>query len=662
MGILKSLLPEKRNSSSLSNPAKWLIDFLGGGTKSVAGVIVNEKTAMTYSAFFAGVKIISETVAQLPVHLYEQLDERNKRKATHRRLYRILHDEPNPEMTAFIYKETAQSHILVWGNHYANIEWGNDGQVKHLWPLNPAKTRPFRDKKTNELKYEVILPTGENRILGKWEVLHIPGFGWDGLKGISVIGLARESIGLGLAVEEFGARFFGNGAHPGGIVEYPEGLSDQAYERYKKDVRENYEGLSRSHRLMILEEGLKYHQTGIPPEDAQFLQTRRFQIEEVARWLNLPPHFLKDMERATFSNIEQQSLDYVIYSASPWLVRWEQQLKKDLLLDSEKGRYFAKFNVNALLRGDSQARAEFYNRLFQIGVYSPNDIRELEDENPYEGGDTRYVQLNMIPVDESNPKLDDGSNESNELKRSRELRSKRSVAYRAKIASRYKKKLRASAEKLVKREVEAVKNKIDEELIERNIGNLERWLDSFYTDLTEVIRVEIGPVIQAFAEAIADAAINEIDIEEVDNLQRFISEYIDNFAVTQSRENLRKLKKILRKALEDEGFDPLSKLSQRLDYWEENGADTIANKHETKVNGAISSFVFFSAGYALRWIAGAGACDFCLQMDGKIIERGQRFIEKGETLDSDENEPLIVQTNISHPPLHDGCTCGVAPG
>lgn len=659
MGIISSIV-EKRASSTLAKPKQWLVDLLGGN-KSIVGIRVDEKTALTYSAFFCGVKIYAETIAQLPLHLYERVDHRNKRKAINKRLYFLLHNQPNPEMTSFVYKETAQQHVLLWGNHYANIEWRADGEPAALWPLNPAKTIPRRNPKTKKIEYEVTLPDGEMRILKASEVFHLPGMGWNGLMGFSVLRLARESIGLGLATEEFGARFFANGAHPGGIIEYPGKLSDEAFERYKRDARKEYSGLSKSHRLMILEEGLKYHQTGIPPEDAQFLETRKFQIEEIARWLNLPPHMLKNLDRATFSNIEQQSTEFVTFSLAPWMIRWEQQLDKDLLIGKEKQKYYVKFNFKGLLRGDSQARAEFYNRMFQMGAFSPNDILELEDQNTFSGGDTRYVPLNMIPVEAENPKIGD-KNRSEKQKELRELRMKRSVAIRGNVAKRYKKLLKKASDKIVNLEIEAVRGKSGEELKNRSAGNFESWLEEYYESFSGEIKSELGPVIQVFAEEIAERAAEEISLETIDNLQRFISDYIDNFAISYSRLSRNQLRKLVQEAIENE-LDLYESINEKLNDWEANRAEQIATEQATKVNGAISSMIFLGAGYSLFWVAGANACEYCLTMNGKKVSGGQPFLGKGESLEADGKEgALTVQRSVGHPPLHNGCQCGIAPG
>lgn len=389
-------------TSTLSNPSKWLIDWFGGGSQAKSGVVVNEQTALRVTAYLAAVKIISETVASLPLFVYKRLETGGKARAPDHPAYEVLHNQANSEMTAYQFRETLQGHILNWGNGYAEIERTGGGQILGLWPLLPDRTWPERNPDTGKLRYRTTLPDGQQVILPFENVLHIPGFGFDGLVGYNPVRLAREAIGLSLATEEFGANFFGQGANPSGIIEYPGSLSDPAYQRYKQEIREKHEGLSKSHRIMVLEEGLKFHQVTIPPEEAQFLETRKFQVSEIARIFRIPPHMLGDLERATFSNVEQQSIDFVVHTIRSWLVRWEQAIRSKFFTVSERRQgVFAEFLVDGLLRGDTQSRYAAYAIGRQNGWLSANDIRERENMNPIEGGDIYLVNGNMLPADQA---------------------------------------------------------------------------------------------------------------------------------------------------------------------------------------------------------------------------------------------------------------------
>ena len=300
-------------------------------------------------------------------------------------LYYLLHDEPNPEMTSFVFRETLMSHLLIWGNAYAQIIRNGKGEVLSLYPLLPNKMSVERDS-NGVLYYVYSRYTDENPnmkkmgdiILRQEDVLHIPGLGFDGLVGYSPIALAKNAIGISIACEEYGASFFGNGASPSGVLEHPGVIKNP--ERVRDAWQRAYGGRN-AHKVAVLEEGMKFTPIAIPNNEAQFLETRKFQIEEIARMYRVPLHMIGDLDHATFSNVEHLSLDFVKYSLDPWIVRWEQSLQKTLLSDSEKGQYFVKFNVDGLLRGDYASRMQGYATARQNGWMSANDIRELEDMN-----------------------------------------------------------------------------------------------------------------------------------------------------------------------------------------------------------------------------------------------------------------------------------------
>ncbi|UFT98099.1 phage portal protein [Radiobacillus kanasensis] len=398
MGIFNNLIGP---TSDLKNPQTWFRRMFQG-TQTSSGVSVTEDNAMNITAVYAAQKIIFETIASLPLPLYKRLDGGGKERAPNHYLYSVLHDQANEEMTAFTFVELMQHHLLTWGNAYAEKEINGAGQVVGLWPLNPARTTVERNKETGRLEYFTATPDGIIHKLPRWKVFHISTLG-DGILGKSPIRLHREAIGLAKATEEFGARFFSNGATPSGIVEYPGRLSDEAFKRFRDDMREQHNGLSKSHKLMILEEGLKYHQVGIPQKDAQFLETRKFQLNEIARIYRVPPHKIGDLERSTNNNIEHQSIEFVVDTIRPWLVRWEQAIKMQLLTKSARKTYFAEFLIDGLLRGDIKTRYEAYRVGRNDGWLSADDIREKENMNPLPDGlgKTYLINGNMIPIDKA---------------------------------------------------------------------------------------------------------------------------------------------------------------------------------------------------------------------------------------------------------------------
>lgn len=370
--------------------------FLFGRTTS--GKPVNERTAMQTTAVYACVRILAEAVASLPLHVYEYQDDGGKKLVHDHPLYYLLHDEPNPEMTSFVFRETLMSHLLIWGNAYAQIIRDGAGRVLGLYPLLPDKMEVQRDDKGN-IYYVYSRNSDENPTFKEYgniklkaeDVLHIPGLGFDGLIGYSPIAMAKNAVGMTLACEEYGASFFANGANPGGVLEHPGVLKDPS--KVRESWNSVYRGVNNAHKIAVLEEGMKYQQIGIPPEEAQFLETRKFQINEIARLYRIPPHMVGDLDKSSFSNIEQQSLEFVKYTLDPWVIRWEQSLQRSLLLPGEKGKYFIKLNVDGLLRGDYQSRMNGYAVGRQNGWFSANDIREMENMNPIpdEEGGNQYL-------------------------------------------------------------------------------------------------------------------------------------------------------------------------------------------------------------------------------------------------------------------------------
>ena len=378
--------------------------FLFGRTTS--GKPVNERTAMQTTAVYACVRILAEAVASLPLHVYEYQDDGGKKLVHDHPLYYLLHDEPNPEMTSFVFRETLMSHLLIWGNAYAQIIRDGAGRVLGLYPLLPDKMEVQRDDRGN-IYYVYSRNSDENPMFKEYgniklkaeDVLHIPGLGFDGLIGYSPIAMAKNAVGMTLACEEYGASFFANGANPGGVLEHPGVLKDPS--KVRESWNSVYRGVSNAHKIAVLEEGMKYQQIGIPPEEAQFLETRKFQINEIARLYRIPPHMVGDLDKSSFSNIEQQSLEFVKYTLDPWVIRWEQSLQRSLLLPGEKGKYFIKLNVDGLLRGDYQSRMNGYAVGRQNGWFSANDIREMENMNPIpdeEGGNLYLINGAMTKL------------------------------------------------------------------------------------------------------------------------------------------------------------------------------------------------------------------------------------------------------------------------
>lgn len=403
MGLFKNRFKARDHPKVEDRTAGSSYSFYMGG--SSAGKSVNERSAMQMTAVYACVRILSEAVAGLPLHLYRYKDDGGKEKAIDHSLYHLLHDEPNKEMSSFIFRETLMTHLLLWGNAYAQIIRNGKGEVIALYPLMPNKMKVDRGE-DGEIYYLYSRSTDEANtkvdssvVLTPREVLHIPGLGFDGLVGYSPIAMAKNAIGLAIATEEYGAKFFANGAAPSGVLEHPGTIKDP--KRLRENWNSTFGGSANSGKVAVLEEGMKYTPISISPEQAQFLETRKFQINEIARIFRVPPHMVGDLEKSSFSNIEQQSLEFVKYTLDPWIIRWEQSLSRSLLSPDEKKTYFFKFNLEGLLRGDYASRMNGYATARQNGWMSANDIRELEnlDKIPAElGGDLYLINGNMLPL------------------------------------------------------------------------------------------------------------------------------------------------------------------------------------------------------------------------------------------------------------------------
>ena len=402
MNIFQRLSHRRATNKNAGNGYR----FLFGQTS--AGKVVNERTAMQMTAVYACVRILAESIAALPLHVYRQGKNGNRVKAEDFPLFFLRHDEPNPEMTSFIFRETLMTHLLLWGNGYAQVLRNGKGEVIALYPLLPNKMSVERDEK-GQLFYRYIRndkepPTmsGNSVILLPDEVLHIPGLGFDGLVGYSPISMTKNTIGLAMAAEEYGSKFFANGAAPAGVLEHPNVVKDVS--KLRESWNSAFGGSANAGKIAILEEGLHFSPISMSPQDSQLIETRKYQLDEIARIFRIPPHMVGDLDKSSFSNIEQQALEYVKYTLDPWVVRWESALTKALLSREEKKQYEIRFNVDGLLRGDYKSRMEGYAVGINNGFMCPNDVRRLEnlDLIPEEKGGNNYlIQGAMLRLEDA---------------------------------------------------------------------------------------------------------------------------------------------------------------------------------------------------------------------------------------------------------------------
>jgi HK97 family phage portal protein len=474
------------------------------GSPISSGVSINERTSLQISAVLACVRVLSETLACVPLPVYERLESGGKRRAPEHRLYHLLHNQPNPEMTSFTWRELAMVHLVLWGNHYSEIIRDQGYRVKALWPIPPNQVKQRR--KYGDLVYQIDSPKRQSRTLTRDRVFHIPGMGYNGIEGYSLIRLTREAIGLAKATELFGASFFGNNASPGGVLEYPGKLSEEGKGNLKQSWNERHKGPDKVHGLAVLEEGTKWHQISVAPENAQFLETRKFQVSDIARIFRVPPHMIGDLEKATFSNIEQQSIEFVKYTMMPWFSRWEQALNTALFSEKERQRYFVEFIVEGLLRGDIQSRYQAYHIARQDGIISADEWRELENMNPLPEGKGKiyYMPLNMAPVGSGLSERfveimqrvirEDNARQPEQ----RELRNQEKIIKnRRKITSSYLPIIRDTTARIIRRERHQIMKAAKEHLQNRNMQTFETWLDEVYDEIGSYVRDRMFPIFSA---------------------------------------------------------------------------------------------------------------------------------------------------------------------
>jgi len=553
------------------NPSYWAQKFWGG-VESKSGVQVNEETAMKYTAYYSGVRIISETIAALPLNVYKRNSDGGKQKSTDHPLYSLLHDQPNEDMDSFTWRETAKAHILGWGNHYSLLKKNPlKRYVEEIYPLEPWRVRPEMVLTSmGRIKvYRYMPEEGPELVLNKDNILHIHGLSYNGLVGLSPLEWYREAIGLGLAMEEFGSRFFSNGLNADGIFTTPQVLKQETYDRLKEELKKNYVGLGKAHSTMLLEQDLKFNQLSINPNDAQLLESKNFQIQEIARILRIPLYLLASPEPVSDNNIEHLGIGFVVNCLLPYLVRDEQAYNMQLFPESEKKSYYTKYVVDGLLRGDTATRWEAYTKGFNTGALSPNDILEMEDKNPFEGGDRHFIQLNMQSIEDIG-KLTSGA---------REIRAKVSQNLIEKLGKAYKPLFKSALIRIIKSErthilkiLKTYSQKLDIELLKNDLKN-------YYESHKEFVNTQIKPTIYVFSEAL----FAEIEGKDID-ITIFADSYNEDFIERYIDGNLKELNSIT-------GDDFISQVEEKLNDWEENKPEELSSIEIIRITKAFNKYI-----------------------------------------------------------------------
>lgn len=646
-----------------------IYQLLSAGHATYAGPSVNEDSAMRSSAVYGCIRIISESMASLPLVLYRQ-QGRNKEHATNHPLYPVLHNLANPEMTAFEWRELALAHTLLRGNSWSEKVMNQRGQTVGLIPLNPTKMEGWT-RQNGKLFWLYRNPDNELQPLNSDIIHHIKGFG-DGVMGYSpIMQVARQAVGLSLAAEEFGARFYGNGANLGTMLKVPGKLSPQAYERLKASFASESQGLSNAHRTKILEEGMDVAKIGIPPNEAQFLETRKFQVTEIARIYRVPPHMLADLDRATFSNIEHQSQSFVSMTLMPWFVRHEQAIYRDLLLPGERSTYFPKYIAAGLLRGDTATRYGAYTTAISTGFMTRNEARELEDLNPLDGLDEPLLPLNMMEANAEPPQPEPATEPASGEPVARwsdqssiETRAEKASVDRRALINRNVRLFEDAAARAVKRETLAIRKAAKARMGKRDADSFEAWLETFYKQLREWFPDYFRNIMLTYAEGIAASVASELGNEPVeltDELREWVDGYLQNYVEVYAVGGEKQLRSLIAESEGDE--EALAAIEARMDGWEDTKAGKEGFAQAFEAGNALAIYAYAASGVSLlRWSATGESCPLCRKMDGKRIKIGDSFFEAGDTHEADGVDPLPIVRKIKHGPLHSGCDCTITAG
>lgn len=658
MGILSRALETR--DSNLKFPQQWLLDALRGGAASKAGVTVTIEGSLEYSAVLAAVRVLAESVAGLPCILYRRLPERGKERAYDHYLYPILHDAPNPRMTAFEFFEIGMVHLCLWGNFYAQVVRDGAGRVIELWPLRPDRMEIWQSPDGRELAYKYSPSSGGEEWIPQEYILHVRGMGSDGVRGYSLIRLARNAIGLGLAAEEFGSRFFANDARPGVVLQHPGVLGEEAFKRIRDSWEMMHGGAANAWRPAILEEGMTVATVGFPPEDAQFLETRKFQINEVARIFRIPPHMLQDLDRATFSNIEHLAIEFVVHTLRPWLCRWEQALTNQLLRPSERSQYFVEFLVEGLLRGDTESRYRAYAVGRQWGWLSPNDVRELENMNPIPGGDRYDVPLNMMPLESEPPAREESGGEVQRALEVRELRSR--WQDRVGILRGYMPAMTDAFQRVINREVNDIRNAARRIWGGRAKDEWDAWLDNFLREHQDFFERYMHRSVQALTNLILQIAAAEAGGQAADIPEHVVAQWVEQKLKEMSARHVNISRVELRDAVEEarrSGTDPLMAVEAKLDDWSVSRAEKASHAETFSLGNAAALLAWTALGVQMmRWkTTSREPCPFCRRMDGMVVHVSGKFLQGGGKIESEDGGGLEVTHDVRYPPLHRGCEC-----
>src|SRR3990167_3869287 len=652
MGLVNQALKRYTvlGGGSLENPSNWVLRTFGANGNTASGIDVNERTGLLNLDILTCVRIISETIAQLPLVTYKQLGDGVRKRATNHPLYSVLQERANEEMTAFTFKETMQAHLLSWGNAYAWIERNEIGDCVGLWPLLPDRTYPVRSQ--GSLYYHTTvkkLPTpgdpGIRRVFPARDVFHLPGLGFDGLVGYSVIQMIRESIGLSQAQEEYAGRFYSNGGTPPTALTYAKQLSEDDIKRIKAEWDDGHKGTSNAWKIALLDQGMDIKTIGIPQQDQQFIESRKFSSQKIAGFFRVPANMLGASEAAGPYGVgkEQDQINFRIFTIMPWAVRWEHAISMKLLLRPRDAGYYVKFLMDGLERGDFKSRMDGYAIGFGKWL-TTDEIRGLEEMNPYEApedpddvGKILLWPLNMAPAEKVAQKsLDEPAPPSSPPD---DAPPPPAAAFRRALFAAQRGALLDAADRIIRRETT--------DLLARSKKKTGDWLNVFYEDHRDYIKKQIGPLMRSYAETIGAEVSREIG-RDVVVPAAFVGKYIDGYAsrhVDASMDDVR-------------AMDPLD-----LSGWVHRPG-WIATREASQAGNAFAHAAYKAAGVPfVVWQTGDD-CRDCQGLHDKKVVPDQPFARRQDVIDP----KYVPQNGLGHPPHCEGCECvivadrsGIAP-
>jgi HK97 family phage portal protein len=650
-----------------------LAELFGLGLESKAGQPVTAKTARRQPTFLAAGRYIVETVASLPLIMYERTGPESRNRAQDHPLYWRLHDQPNRSQTTFEWLEMSLWHVMDEGALCSRIVSSRDLQPFVLMPLHPSRLTPFFAPDGSVAhEYRRATPNARGQmteILLADEVLYMPFMSPDGLRGTPIRELLQEAIGLALAEEEYGARVFKDGERPGGYLKRPAGapkLSDEAFKRLRESWRERTRN---PHGTPIAEEGMEYAETGFTPEDTQLVDARKYQGSDIGRGMRVPPPMYGDYDRATFSNVEHAGIDAVTNTIRPWLVRLEQRMKMSLLDEDERRRFFFEFLVEGLLRGDATSEAQALSTMRQNGIINADEWRAKKNMNPLPDGQgqTYLVPLNMIPAESvgDDAGQDGGSGGipsttgSPGSRARRERRSRTSLGLR-RLRRAYEPAFADAARRVLRAEGSDVLRQFRRMAGDRSLADFATWLEGFYQEHRAMVEQRMRPVVAAYIEAVAEmaaAALAGAAADEID-LSPFAGAYAGAYGVRHVGFSQAAIRALIEQADPDELAPRMVEL---LEGWPDARALEVAAAEVVQAGNAAARETWRESGVReLVWVASGGECPLCDKLDGQVVGIEREFVFDGEDVTGGDRTPLTARKTL-HPPLHRGCVCSIEP-